>query len=178
MSTRAPGVLNKTLRRVDSAAPLSYPLGTLLEGSPVCTEIVDLDFRLQYMSAAGKKQLKISDIEPYYGSIFPPELYPESWRATVTEHLERAMDGEISSLECPVLVTEGSELWYDTTFVPARDQNRRLQCGIVPYVNITERRRAEKRDICAAQFISSRHSATKDTLAGRGRQALDIHLRA
>ncbi|MCK4998625.1 MAG: PAS domain S-box protein, partial [Anaerohalosphaera sp.] len=39
----------------------------LLEGSPVCNKIIDLDSRLLYMSAAGISQLKISDIRPYYG---------------------------------------------------------------------------------------------------------------
>jgi PAS domain S-box-containing protein len=63
---------------------------TLLEGSPICTKIIDLDSRLQYMSCAGQQQLKISEIEPFYGSTFPPDLYPESWRAVVSEHLDRA----------------------------------------------------------------------------------------
>ncbi|MBC8351953.1 MAG: PAS domain S-box protein [Planctomycetes bacterium] len=116
---------------------------TLLEGSPICTKIIDLDSRLQYMSCAGQKQLKISDINPFYGSTFPPELYPESWRAVVNEHLERAKAGEISSLDCPVLDTDGREIWFDTTFVPARDKEGRIEYIIVTSVNITERTRAE-----------------------------------
>ena len=116
---------------------------TLLEGSPVCTKIIDLDSRLQYMSSAGQNQLKICDIEPFYGSTFPPELYPESWRAPVTEHLERAKEGEVCSLECPVRDTDGREVWYDTTFVPARDENGRVKYVIVTSVNITERRKVE-----------------------------------
>jgi len=115
----------------------------MLEGSPVCTKIIDLDSRLQYMSAAGQKQLKISDVEPFYGSTFPPELYPEPWRAPVTERLERAKAGEMSSLECPVLNTDGNEVWFDTTFVPARDESGRIQYIIVTSVNITERKKAE-----------------------------------
>ncbi len=115
----------------------------LLEGSPICTKIIDLDSRLQYMSCAGQQQLKISDIQPFYGSTFPPELYPESWRAVVSEHLERAKGGETSSLDCPVLDTDGNEVWFDTTFVPARDKNGRIEYVIVTSVNITERKRAE-----------------------------------
>lgn len=115
----------------------------LLEGSPICTKIIDLDSRLQYMSCAGQQQLKISDIKPFYGSTFPPELYPESWRAVVSEHLERAKEGETSSLDCPVLDTDGNEVWFDTTFVPARDKDGRIEYVIVTSVNITERKRAE-----------------------------------
>lgn len=116
---------------------------TLLEGSPICTKIIDLDSRLQYMSFAGQQQLKISEIEPFYGSTFPPELYPESWRAIVSEHLERAKAGETSSLDCPVLDTEGNEIWFDTTFVPARDKDGHIEYVIVTSVNITERKQAE-----------------------------------
>ena len=116
---------------------------TLLEGSPVCIKFVDLDSRLQYMSRAGQEQLKICDIEPFYGSDFPPELYPECWRAPVADHLERAKAGETSSLECPVLDTEGNEVWFDTTFVPARDEDGIVQHIIVTSVNITERNQAE-----------------------------------
>ena len=116
----------------------------LLEGSPVCTKIIDLDSRLQYMSAAGKNQLKICDIEPYYGNIFPSELYPEPWRTYATEHLNRSMQGEITNLECPVLDTEGNEVWFDTTFVPAHDESGRIQHIIVTSVNVTDRRQAEE----------------------------------
>jgi PAS domain S-box-containing protein len=117
---------------------------TLLEGSPVCTKIIDLDSKLQYMSAAGQNQLKIDDIEPFYGTAFPPELYPEAWRAPVTERLERAKAGEICSLECPVRDTDGIEVWYETTFVPACDEDGSIQYVIVTSVNTTQRRQAEQ----------------------------------
>ncbi len=117
---------------------------TLLEGSPVCTKIIDLDSKLQYMSAAGQNQLKIDDIEPFYGTTFPPELYPEAWRAPVTERLERAKAGEICSLECPVRDTDGIEVWYETTFVPACDEDGSIQYVIVTSVNTTQRRQAEQ----------------------------------
>ena len=42
-----------------------------LENSPVCTKIVDSDFKFQYMSAAGIKCLKIEDIKEFYGKRFP-----------------------------------------------------------------------------------------------------------
>jgi signal transduction histidine kinase/CheY-like chemotaxis protein len=116
---------------------------TLLEGSPICTKIIDLNSKLQYMSAAGQQQLKIADIEPFYGTTFPPDLYPPSWRGIVNEHLERAKAGEISNLDCPVLDTDGNEVWFDTTFVPACDDAGHVEYVIVTSVNITERKRAE-----------------------------------
>ncbi len=117
---------------------------TLLEGSPVCYKIIDLDSRLQYMSAAGLKTLKIPDIKPFYGCTYPPDFYPESMRTPLIEHLERAKAGEISSVECPVLDTEGCEVWYHTTFVPARDDEGRIMYVIASSVDITQRKRAEE----------------------------------
>ncbi len=117
---------------------------TLLEDSPVCNKIIDLDSRLQYMSAAGLRQLKIPDIKPFYGCIYPPDFYPESMRIPLIEHLERAKAGEISSVECPVLDMEGCEVWYHTTFVPARDNEGRVKYVIASSVDVTERKRAER----------------------------------
>ena len=116
----------------------------LLEGSPVCNKVIDLDSRLLYMSAAGLKQLKIPDITPYYGTVYPPRFYPESMRAPLIEHLERAKAGEISSVEAPVHDMEGGEVWYHTTFVPARDGEGRIEYVIASSVDITDRKRAEE----------------------------------
>ena len=116
---------------------------SLLEGSPVCTKIIDLDSKLQYMSAAGLKQLKIPDITPYLGQPYPPEFYPESTRASLAKGLELAKAGEISSVEASVHDTTGGKIWYHTTFAPAYDDNGQVKYVIASSVEITERKRAE-----------------------------------
>ncbi len=118
---------------------------TLLEGSPVCNKIVDLDSRLQYMSSAGVKGLKIPDIQKFYGCTFPLDFYPESARIPLTEHLERAKSGQICSLECQMYDLKGGEVWFHTTFIPAHDDEGRIQYIIVTSVDITERKRAERK---------------------------------
>ena len=117
---------------------------TLLEGSPICTKIVTLDSKLQYMSNAGQKALKISCIDHYYGNDFPPDLYPEPWRSRTADHLDRAKRGEVSSIECLVHDTEGQEFWFDTNFVPVRDSQGHIKHVIVTSVNITDRKHAEE----------------------------------
>ncbi len=116
----------------------------LLDGSPVCNKIIDLDFRLQYMSAAGINRLKIADIEPFYGQPFPPDLYPEPMKKLVIEHLERAKVGEGSHVECFMHDMEGAGVWYDTTFVPICDKEGRIEHIIVTSVDITDRKRAQE----------------------------------
>jgi len=69
---------------------------SLLEGSPVCSKIIDLDSKLRYMSAAGQKRLKIPDINALYGQSYPPEFYPESTRGPLISHLKQALAGKTS----------------------------------------------------------------------------------
>ena len=117
---------------------------SLLEGSPVCNKIIDLDFKLQYMSAAGVRDLKVPDIKPYYGKAYPLEIYPESVRAPLVENFKKAMAGETASMETPVHDMEGNLLCYHATFVPAYDDDGRVKYVIVTSVNITDRKRAEE----------------------------------
>ncbi len=117
---------------------------TLLEGSPVCNKIVDLQSRLRYMSTAGVNRLKITDIERYYGCTFPLDFYPEETRVILTDHLERAKEGEVSSTESPMFDMEGNEVWFHTTFLPARDDEGQIEYIIVTSVDITERKRMEQ----------------------------------
>ncbi len=137
----------KELEQSDSHLPM---LGisdirscTLLEGSPVCNKIVDLQSRLQYMSSAGINRLKITDIESFYGCTFPLDFYPEETRSILTDHLERAKTGEISSTETPMFDMEGNEVWFHTTFLPARNDEGKVEYIIVTSVDITERKRIE-----------------------------------
>ncbi len=149
---------------------------SLLEGSPVCNKIIDLDFKLRYMSAAGLKQLKIPDIKPYYGQTYPPEFYPESMRAPLIKNLKQAMAGKISTVEAPVHDMEGNEVWYHTTFVPALDDDGRVKYVIGSSVVITERKKAEKTLITYQNDLRS--LASKLTLIEefqRRQIAADLH---
>ena len=116
---------------------------SLLDGSPICNKIIDLDFKLQYMSDAGVKDLKIADITPYYGQTYPPESYPDSMRAPLVEGLILARKGETSSVECAVQDLEGNDVWYHTTFVPILDDDGQVKYIIGASVNVTDRKRAE-----------------------------------
>jgi signal transduction histidine kinase len=117
----------------------------LLDGSPVCNKIIDLNSKLQYMSAAGIEQLKIDDITPYYGCVFPSDFYPAWIRAPLIAHLNRALAGDRCSVECPVHDSEGAEVWFDATFTPVLDDAGKVEYVIVTSVNVTERKQAEER---------------------------------
>jgi hypothetical protein len=46
-----------------------------IECSPVCTNIIDLDFNLQFMSSAGIKALAIDDVTDYYDKPYHFQVY-------------------------------------------------------------------------------------------------------
>lgn len=137
----------------------------LLEGSPVCNKIIDLDSRLVYMSQAGIEMLKIPDIQAHYGTIYTPEFYDESMREPLTQHLERAKAGETSSVECPLLSSEGDEVWLHTTFVPVRNDDAKVEYVIATSVDITERKRAEEQTIAARIEAEAANQSKSEFLA-------------
>jgi len=119
---------------------------TWLENSPVCTKIVDLDFNLQYMSAAGVRDLKINDITQFYGKPYPFDFYPESFRNTMIKNLKKVKEkGEIITQEASVVDIKGDKLWYHSTLVPVNKDDGQIDYIIVVSMEITGRKRAEKK---------------------------------
>jgi len=116
----------------------------LLEDSPVCTKIIDLDARLVYMSRAGVSRLRIPDVTALYGQTYPAKLYPEWIRRPMVDHLNRALKGEGCSVECPLLDADGEEVWYHTTFLPIQDHEGEIQYILATSVDITKRVQAEE----------------------------------
>ncbi|MCP4374849.1 MAG: response regulator [bacterium] len=117
---------------------------SLLEDSPVCTKIIGLDSKLQYMSTAGIEQLKIPDITPFYGQTYPPDFYPDQMRTPLVNALKRALAGQTASVEAPVHDTEGNEVWYDTTFVPVFGDDGQIKYIIGSSVEISNRKHTEE----------------------------------
>jgi len=120
-------------------------LSTWLDSSPVCTEIVDLDFNLQYMSVAGVNTLNIDDITPFYGKPYPFDFYPESFKNLMTENLKKVKETNkrIEQEGCTIDIN-GNELWFYSTLIPVNDDKGRIDYFIVISVDITERKKAEE----------------------------------
>ncbi len=116
-----------------------------LDNSPVCTKVVDLDFNLQYMSAAGVNALKINDVTKFYGKPYPFDFFPESFKKNMTKNLKKVKEtGEIITGEAPVCDIEGNELWFRATLVPVRDGDGRIDFILVVSVDINDRKKMEK----------------------------------
>jgi PAS domain S-box-containing protein len=116
-----------------------------LDSSPVCTKVVDLDFNLKYMSAAGIKALKIDDVTKFYGTPYPFDFFPESFKKSMTKNLEKVKKtGEVITGEAPICDIEGNELWFQATLVPVRDDEGRIDFIIIVSVDINEHKKMEE----------------------------------
>ncbi len=116
-----------------------------LEKSVVCTKILDLDFNLQYMSAAGVQALNIDDITSLYGKPYPFDFYPESFKTTMTGNLKKALEtNEVIEQEAPVVDVDGNELWFHSTIIPVKDEEGKNDYMMVLSLETTGRKQAEE----------------------------------
>ncbi|MBT6045743.1 MAG: PAS domain-containing protein, partial [Candidatus Scalindua sp.] len=117
---------------------------TWFDNSPVCTKVLDLDFNLKFMSAAGINALKIDDVTKYYGTPYPFDFFPEAFKDSMTINLEKVKEtGEVITGEAPLCDIEGNELWFQATIVPLRDVEGRIDSIIVVSVDINKRKKME-----------------------------------
>jgi|GEM_PF-5904600 two-component system, cell cycle sensor histidine kinase and response regulator CckA len=117
---------------------------TCLEYSPVCTKIVDLDLKLQYMSRAGTSSLQIADVSLLYGKPYPLDFYPESFKTPMTANLKRSIEtGDVVTQEAPVVDVEGNDVWFHSTIVPVTSDDGSAEYLVVVSADITERKQSE-----------------------------------
>jgi len=113
---------------------------TLLEQSPMCTKIIDLDYNLQYMSCAGITGLGIEDISKFYGKPYPLDFFPEAFKRGMTARLDEVKKtGSTATLEAAVVDIEGNEMWFHATIVPVFDDKDQLDYFLIVSADTTER---------------------------------------
>jgi len=90
----------------------------LLDHSPACHKIVDLDFNLQYMSANGFKILKLDQNSKVYGKPYPFEFFPDLFRNKMIETIQKVKEtGKTLTLEAMANDVQGNEVWLKTCII-------------------------------------------------------------
>jgi len=140
--------------RVKNFEENAYHYQTLVEKSPICTKVIDLDRKLQYMSSAGVNALKIKDIEKFYDKPYPPAGFPKNIHDLYDIHFERCLKGELTSFECPIPDMEGHEEWYITNLIPIFDENGEVEYVLASSAHITARKMMEE-EILKSQKLES-----------------------
>jgi len=116
-----------------------------LENSPVCTKIVNADFKLHYMSPAGVESLGFKSLKDIQNTPYPFNFYPESFRIKMRQKMEQAKStGKISINEASVVDINGNEIWFHSTIVPVFCKKKELDYYLVVSINTTERKQTEK----------------------------------
>ncbi|MDM8523952.1 PAS domain S-box protein [Desulfococcaceae bacterium HSG8] len=140
----------------------------LLDHSPVCHKITDLDFNLQYMSANGFKMLKLDENAEVYGKSYPFEFFPKAFRDEMTETMKRVKEtGDTLTIEGLTNDAEGNEVWLDSTLVPVPDDDGKIDYITVVSADITQRMRDEKdRKRLEENLIQAQKAEAIGTLAG------------
>jgi len=139
----------------------------LLDHSPVCHKIVDLDFNLQYMSANGFKMLKLDQNFKVYGKPYPFEFFSDLFRNKMIETIQKVKEtGNTLTLEGMTNDVEGNEVWLDSTIVPVLDNDKIAYLTVVS-ADTTQRKREEiNRKRLEQNLIQSQKSEAIGSLAG------------
>jgi PAS domain S-box-containing protein len=117
----------------------------LLDHSPLCHKIVDLDFNLTYMSMSGFKMLKLDYTADVYGQPYPFAFFPEAFRREMTECLEKVKRTmETVTNEGLARDSGGSDVWLNATLVPVKNDDGGLAYITVVSSDISQWKREEE----------------------------------
>ena len=161
------------LKRLKAESELAYVnkrSRALLENSPICTKILDLDFNLQYMSSAGAKALKVKDVTELYGKAYPFDFYPDAFKSAMDSTLNQVVsEHKVVTQEAAVVDIEGNELWFHSTVVPVFDEEAKLEYLIVVSLDTTARK--------AAEHKLEEHSQNLEVLVKQRTEALNREIK-
>ena len=96
----------------------------LLDYSPACHKIVDLDFKLRYMNLNGFKMLSLPVNEDWYGQPYPFEFFPADTKRLMEEKLHHVMlTKEHLTFESIAHDIKGNEVWLLVNIIPVFKNN-------------------------------------------------------
>ncbi len=90
---------------------------TVLESSPDCLKILDVEGRVQYMNFNGLCQMEIDDFSPFKNQHWW-NFWGKSNEAQVKEALEKALSGETAQFIAFCPTAKGTPKWWDVVVSP------------------------------------------------------------
>src|SRR6266478_1563256 len=139
-----PGVSQSKAGPLESL-PTSADFKTrLIEGSPDCIKVLDLDGRLLSMNAGGMKVLEICDLTPYIGS-----SWIDFWRGTDREAAQTAVkaarEGGIGRFVGFFPTTQtGKPMWFDVMVSPIADESGKPEKLLAASRDVTTWKRSDQ----------------------------------
>ena len=120
-------------------------LNEIVMNSPVCIKKIDLDFNLQFMSNPGIEQLKIEDVNAFYGKPYPLYFFPEKFKKEMLAKMEEAKQtGKTREIVGELADMEGNRLWYQHIIAPVKDDQQKFEYLLIVSMDISELKKAEQ----------------------------------
>ena len=111
---------------------------SILNASPDCIKIVELDGSLSFMNHNGLCAMEIDDFGMVEGQAWPC-LWPEEATDMLEASLEAARRGETTRFEAFCPTARGSDRWWEVTVAPVRDEKNIVQRILASSRDVTER---------------------------------------
>jgi PAS domain S-box-containing protein len=93
---------------------------SLMDSTPDCVKVLDLDGRLLHMNTPGLCAMEIED----FGSVFGQQwaaIWPAEARADIERSVSSAVRGEVYSFRAHCPTADGKSKWWEVTVSPVRD---------------------------------------------------------
>jgi formate hydrogenlyase transcriptional activator len=135
------GVRAKDAAGPPKAADLS---ARLVEGSPDCIKVLDLDGRLLSMNAGGMELLEICDLEPFIGSSWI-EFWNGKDRDAARNAISAAQAGGIGRFIGFFPTTQTHRpMWFDVVVSPIKDAQGKVEKLLAASREVTEWKKSEQ----------------------------------
>lgn len=115
----------------------------IIESSPDCIKLLDLDGNLRYMSHGGQKVLEITDIDKYLGKSWI-EFWEGDDRKKAKNAVDRASRGTIGRFHGFSPSASGRPCWWDVIITPIYDAAGLVSGLLAVSRDITEKKRRDE----------------------------------
>ncbi len=138
-----PGASQSNAGRLESP-PASADFKTrLIEGSPDCIKVLDLNGRLLSMNAGGMAVLEICDLKPFIGSAWV-DFWQGEDRKAAEAAVKAARNGGVGRFVGFFPTTQTRKpMWFDVVISPINDANGKPEKLLAASRDVTQWKRAE-----------------------------------
>src|SRR6266581_7854913 len=138
-----PGASQSKAGHLESPPPSADFKTRLIEGSPDCIKVLDLDGRLLSMNAGGMAVLEICDLKPFIGSAWV-DFWQGEDRKAAQAAVNTARDGGLGRFVGFFPTTQTHKpMWFDVVVSPINDANGKPEKLLAASRDVTQWKRAE-----------------------------------
>jgi two-component sensor histidine kinase len=132
-----------------------------LENSTDCIKVLDLEGRLEFMSAGGMSVMEIDDFAPF---VMCPwvDLWHGEQRGMAQKALATAKTGEVGRFVGPTLTAKGNLRWWEVVVAPIRGRDGGVEKLLSISRDVTARHSADEHQ---RMLFEEMHHRIKNTIA-------------